>query len=64
MVEIYKVGAIKRIRIKYNSQEWFDGEITETIKNCDTLFIKFKKCRLHIDKELYKKLDRCLKVGC
>ena len=40
-------------RIKHNSQEWFDGEISEAIKNRDKLLKKFKRSRLHIDKELY-----------
>ena len=40
-------------RVKHNSQEWFDGEIFEAIKNRDKLLKKFKRSRLHIDKELY-----------
>ena len=39
--------------IPRNSQEWFDGEISEAIKNRDKLLKKFKRSRLHIDKELY-----------
>ena len=35
------------------SQEWFDGEITDEIKNRDKLFKKFKKSKLHIDKDIY-----------
>ena len=53
MVTIDKVAPIKERRIKHNSQEWFDGEISEAIKNRDKLLKKFKKSRLHIDKELY-----------
>ena len=38
MVAIDKDEApIKERRIKYNSQEWFDGEISEEIKNRDKL---------------------------
>ena len=33
MVAIDKVAPIKERRIKHNSQEWFDGEISEAIKN-------------------------------
>ena len=55
MVGIDKVAPIKERRIKHNSQERFDGEISEAIKNCDKLLKKFKKSRLHIDKELYNK---------
>ena len=41
MVAIDKVAPIKERRIKHNSQEWFDGEISETIKNRDKLLQKF-----------------------
>ena len=37
-----KVAPIKERRIKHNSQEWFDGDISEAIKNRDKLFKKFK----------------------
>ena len=53
MVAIDKVAPIKERRIKHNSQEWFDGEISEAIKNRDNLLKKFQRSRLHIDKELY-----------
>ena len=48
------VVPIKSRRIKLNSQEWFDVEIAEKISACDKLFKKFKKSKLHIDKEMYK----------
>ena len=41
-VAIDKVAPIKERRIKHNSQEWFDGEISEAIKNRDKLLKKFK----------------------
>ena len=44
---------IKQRMIKLNSQEWFDGENSEVIKNRYKLLKKFKRSRLHIDKELY-----------
>ena len=46
MFVIDKVAPIKERRIRHNSQEWFDDEISEAIKNCD-------KAILNIDKELY-----------
>ena len=52
MVANYKVAPIKE-RIKHNSQEWFDGEISKAIKNNDMLLKKLKRSRSHIDKELY-----------
>ena len=48
------VAPIKSRRIKQNSQEWLDGEVAEKISVCDKLFKKFKKSKLHIDKEIYK----------
>ena len=44
----------KSRRIKQNSQEWFDGEVAEKISVRDKLFTKFKKSKLHIDREIYK----------
>ena len=41
------------MRVKQNSQEWFDGEIADEIKNRDKLFKKFKKSKLHIDKGIF-----------
>ena len=37
----------------YHCQEWFDGEIADEIKNQDKLFKKFKKSKLHLDKDIY-----------
>ena len=48
---IDKVEPMKERRVKQNSQEWFDGEISNEIKNCH--FKKFKKSKLHIDKDIY-----------
>ena len=44
---------LKERRVKQNSQEWFDGEIADEIKNQDKLFKKFKKSKLQIDKDIY-----------
>ena len=48
------VAPIKSRRIKQNSQEWFDVEFAEKRSVRDKLFKKFKKSKLHIDKEIYK----------
>ena len=53
VVAIDKVAPIKERRIKHNSQELFDGEISEATKNRDKLLEKFKRSRLHTVKELY-----------
>ena len=48
-----KVAPMKERRVKQNSQAWFDGEIVDEIRNHDRLFKKFKKSKLHIDKDIY-----------
>ena len=42
-------------RVKGNSKEWFDSVVSEGINNRDKLFKKFKKSRLRLDLENYKK---------
>ena len=44
----------KTIRVKNQSNEWFDGELTEQISNRDKLFKKLKKSNFHIDELIYK----------
>ena len=48
---------MKERRVKQNSQEWFDGEIADEIKNRDRLFKKFKKSKLHIEKKFRIRQD-------
>ena len=55
---IDKVAPLKERRVKQNPQEWFDGEITDEIKNRDKLFKKFKKSKLKIDKDIYNGQDK------
>ena len=52
---IDKVVPVKSKRIKRSSQEWFDSEISEKLIVRDKLFKKYKKTRLHVDKEIYKR---------
>ena len=40
---------MKEIRIKNNTQEWFDNEIAEAIIIREKYFKKFKKSNLQID---------------
>ena len=53
MSVIDKVTPMKERWVKQNSQERFDGEIADEIKNCNRLFKKFKKSKLLIDKDIY-----------
>ena len=50
---IDSVAPIKIIRIKNNTQEWFDNEISEAIKIREKHFKKFKKSNLQIDFNFY-----------
>ena len=45
----------KTKRVKANTQKRFDREVLENINTRNKVFKKFKKSRLHINKELYKK---------
>ena len=42
--------------IKNNNQDCFDKEVADLIHVRKKLFLKFKKSKLHIDKEVYKKI--------
>ena len=53
---IDKVALMKEPQVKQNSQEWFDWEIADGIKNRDR-FKKFKKSTLHIDKVFIMRQD-------
>ena len=55
MTVIDKITPYKSKRVKGNTQKWFDGKVLEKLNLRNKLFKKFKKSRLHIDKELYKK---------
>ena len=50
---IESAATIKEIRIKNNTQEWFDNEIAEAIKIREKYFKKFKKSNLQIDYNFY-----------
>ena len=54
MAVIDNLAPSKSKRIKGTSQNWFDAEIMEKIYERDKLFKKFKKSRLHVDKDNYK----------
>ena len=54
MEVIDKVAPVKNKRIKRNSQEWFNSEISEKLIIRNKLFKKYKKTRLHVDKGIYE----------
>ena len=51
---INNLAPYKTIRVKNQSNEWFDGELAEQIFNRDKLFNKFKKNQLHINELIYE----------
>ena len=55
MTVIDKITPFKTKRVKGNTRKFFDGEVFKKLISRDKLFQKFKKSRLHIDKELLKK---------
>ena len=55
MAVIDKITSFKTKQAKENTQNWREGEVLEKIIYRDKLFQKFKKSRLHIYKELFKK---------
>ena len=52
---IDEIAPRKTKRVKGNSKEWFDSAVSEGKNNRDKLFKKFKKSRLPLDRENYKK---------
>ena len=55
VIVIDKIAPCKRKWVKGNTQKWFDGEALEKLNLRNKLIKEFKKSRLHIDQELYKK---------
>ena len=53
MSVINNIAPIKTIRAKSHTEEWFDGEVLESIFIRDKCFKKYKKSKLQIDKEIY-----------
>ena len=52
---IDKLAPFKTKQVKGNSQEWFDGEVHESIALPDKLLKKFEHGKLNADKEIYNK---------
>ena len=52
---IDEIAPCKTKRVKGNSKEWFDSVVSEGINNREKLFKKFKKSKLTLDQENFKK---------
>ena len=49
-----KIAPFKVLRVKNNTQEWFDSEVAEAIDLRDKRLKHFKSTKLHVDEELYE----------
>ena len=49
-----KIAPYKVLRVKNNTQDWFDSEVAEAINLRERRLKHFKSTKLHIDEELYK----------
>ena len=56
MKVINKIASSKEIRIKNNNRDWFDREVADLFHAREKLFLKFKKSKLNIGEEIYKKM--------
>ena len=54
-IVVDSIAPCKTKKVKANTQKRFDGQVLENINTREKLFKKFKKSRLHIDKELNRK---------
>ena len=52
---VNQIAPIKSFRVKGYTEDWFDGEIMDCIRDRDKLLRKYKKTKLAIDYEIYKK---------
>ena len=51
---IDKTAPFKDLRIKNNTQDWFDDKVAADIKLREERLKPFKSTKLHIDEDLYK----------
>ena len=51
---VNKIASVRDLRIKNNTQDWFDDEVTKAIKLRKKCLKQFKSTKFHIDEDLYK----------
>ena len=54
MQAVNDMARYREFRVKGQTEDWFDGEIMERIKNRDTLLKKYKKSKLEVYHQLYR----------
>ena len=55
------VAPFEAVRVKNNTSEWFDGEITDKIYTREKLYKRFKLKKLHVDEEIYREARYIIK---
>ena len=48
------IAPYREFRVKGHTEDQFDGEIMERIKNRDKLLKKYKKSKLEVDHQIYR----------
>ena len=48
------IAPYRGFRVKGHTEDWFDGEIMERIKNRDKLLKKYKKSKFEVDHQIYR----------
>ena len=57
MQAIDGIAPYREFRVKGHTEDWFDGEIMERIKNRDKLLKKYKKTKLEVDHQIYREAN-------
>ena len=54
MQAVDEIAPYREFIVKGQTEDWFDGEIMERIKNRDKLLKKYKKSKLEVDHQNYR----------
>ena len=54
MQAVYGIAPYREFSVKWHTEDWFDGEVMERIKNRDKLLKKYKKSKLEVDHQIYR----------
>ena len=54
MQAVDEIAPYREFRVKGQTEDWFDGEIMERIKNRDKLLKKYEKSKLEVDHKIYR----------
>lgn len=52
------IAPYREFSVKGNPEDWFDGEVMQSIRNRDKLLSKFKKSKLEVDHEIYREAPK------